>query len=120
MPHTFTQKVWIVGGVFLFLVAIFWSFISNVLSLILADALIASYFNDFSNLIRKKNKWKRGASLAVSIAAIFIFIFLLAWFIGGQGANAGRTLSESLPTINSKSNLDNSAIERKIFHRPTR
>jgi predicted PurR-regulated permease PerM len=69
----------------------------SVLLMAMAGALIAVYFHGLADLIMRKTKLKKRASLAVSIAATTIILVGLTWIIGAKIQRQVVELSSSLP-----------------------
>src|SRR3954470_18225914 len=82
--QTYTQKVWLtVGIVALFVSAILIARVAfNVLLMIMAGSLIATYFHGLADFIERRTKRKRSVAMIVGVAITFIIVGLLFWFMG--------------------------------------
>ncbi|MCM4161874.1 AI-2E family transporter [Antarcticibacterium flavum] len=99
--YTFVQKVWIVGGITALIVILLLLFEAtfNVLILIFAGILIASYFRGISHFIRKKTGWPSWITLSISTVGSFLLVIGLFWLIGATVGSQAAQLEETLPAI---------------------
>jgi predicted PurR-regulated permease PerM len=100
---TYIQKVWhTVGIVALLVIVVLIARVAfNVLLMILAATLIATYFHGLGNIIQRKTKWGRKAAMALSVGGTFAIVAALLWFMGTKIQHQVAQLSHSLPgTIN--------------------
>jgi predicted PurR-regulated permease PerM len=73
----------------------------NILLMALAGSLIAIYFHGLAELIIRKTKMNRKASLFISIAGTIILLSAMTWFVGAKIQIQVAELSNTLPqTIN--------------------
>lgn len=115
---SFTQKVWIAGGILALLVVILLMLKAtfSVLLLILAGSLIAVYLHGLAGLIQRKTKWKEGASVIVSVVGSLLFIVLLFWLIGAKLQSQITQLWDTLPKTmdKAKEQLGQSSLGQKV------
>lgn len=99
--YTFVQKVWIVGGITALIVIFLLLFEAtfNVLILIFAGILIASYFRGVSQFIKKKTGWSSWITLSISTVGTFLVVVGLFWLIGATVGSQAAQLEETLPGI---------------------
>lgn len=99
--YTFVQKVWIVGGITALIVIFLLLFEAtfNVLILIFAGILIASYFRGISHFIKKKTDWSSWITLSISTVGTFLLVVGLFWLIGSTVGSQAAELEETLPAI---------------------
>jgi predicted PurR-regulated permease PerM len=99
--YTFVQKVWIVGGITALIVIFLLLFEAtfNVLILIFAGILIASYFRGISQYIRNKTGWKSWVTLAISTFGTLLLVVSLFWLIGATVSSQAAELEDTLPAI---------------------
>jgi predicted PurR-regulated permease PerM len=100
---TYIQKVWhTVGIVALLVIVVLIARVAfNVLLMILAATLIATYFHGLGNIIQRKTKWGRKPVMAVSVGGTFAILAALLWFMGTKIQHQVAQLSHTLPgTIN--------------------
>lgn len=69
----------------------------NVLLMILAGSLIATYFHGLADLIERHTRWKRWLCMLCSIAGTFVITGTLLWFMGTKIQQQISQLSETLP-----------------------
>jgi predicted PurR-regulated permease PerM len=100
---TYIQKVWhTVGIVALLVIVVLIARVAfNVLLMILAATLIATYFHGLGNIIQRKTKWGRKPAMALSVGGTFAILAALLWFMGTKIQHQVAQLSHTLPnTIN--------------------
>jgi predicted PurR-regulated permease PerM len=119
--YSFTQKVWIAGGIVAFIVVMLLLLKEtfSVLLLILAGTLIAVYFRGLSDLIQRKTKWKSVLCLAISIVGSLLLIALVSWIIGAKVQAQIVEMSDTLPkTIEkTKDQMNQSALGKKFVEK---
>ena len=101
---TYIEKVWYaVGIVTLLVVTILIARVGfNVLLMVLAATLIATYFHGLGNIIQRKIKCGRKVAMAVSVGGSFAILTALFWFMGTKIQHQVAQLTHTLPgTINS-------------------
>jgi predicted PurR-regulated permease PerM len=99
--YTFVQKVWIAGGILALIVIFLLLFEAtfNVLILIFAGVLIASYFRGISRYLHKKTGWKSWITLAISTVGTLLLVVGLFWLMGATVASQAEQLEDTLPAI---------------------
>ncbi|MDB5089837.1 MAG: hypothetical protein JWR09_3831 [Mucilaginibacter sp.] len=116
---TYTEKVWhTVGIVAIVAILILIARVAfGVLLMALAGCLISVYFHGLGDVIQRKTKWSRRASMIVSIASSFIILGFLLWFMGSKIQTQISDLSDTLPhTIsNAKLKLAETPLGRKVL-----
>ena len=116
---TYIEKVWqtvaivalLVGVILIARVAF------NVLLMVLAGSLIATYFHGLGDIIQRRTKMQRKFAMTISLAGSFILIGVLLWFMGTKIQAQVNQLSASLPhTIsNVKAQLSKSDLGQKVL-----
>ncbi|MES2278301.1 MAG: AI-2E family transporter [Bacteroidota bacterium] len=116
---TYIEKVWqTVGIVALLVVVILIMRVAfNVLLMVMAGALISTYFHGLGDLIERKTKLKRRFAMLISVIGSITIIGLLFWFMGTKIQHQVAELSNTLPhTIsNVKAKMAESPIGQKIL-----
>ncbi len=116
---TYIQKVWhTVAIVALLVVVILIARVAfNVLLMILAGALISTYFHGLGDLIQRKTKWSRKPAMYLSVGGTFIILALLFWFMGANIQKQVKELSDTLPhTVQTfKAKLAESSLGQKVL-----
>lgn len=116
---TYITKVWQTMGIVALLVsAILIARVAfNVLLMILAGSLIATYFHGLGDIIERRLKLKRKWAMLISVLSTFVIIGLLFWFMGTKIQQQINQLSESLPgTVhNFKAKLSQNDLGRKVL-----
>ncbi|NCD70325.1 AI-2E family transporter [Mucilaginibacter agri] len=116
---TYIQKVWhTVAIVALLVMVILIARVAfNVLLMVLAGALIATYFHGLGDIIQRRTKWGRKPAMYVSVGGTFILSAALLWFMGANIQVQIKELSDTLPhTVQSaKIKLSHSEIGQKIL-----
>lgn len=119
--YSYTQKVWIAGGIISLIVVILLLLKAtfSVFMLILAGVLIAIFFRGLSGWIATKTKWNDSVSLVVSVAGTLILMILLFWLLGAKIQAQVTELSDTLPTTieNAKAQLNKSSLGQKIVEK---
>ena len=115
---TYAEKVWIKGSIYALIVILILLFKAtfSVLLLILAGALIATFFRGFAALICRKTKWRQGACLAVSVIGTLMLLFGVFWLIGNTIQNQFEQLSKTLPVTieNAKQQLRETSLGKYL------
>ena len=116
---TYIEKVWqTVAIVALLVVVILIARVAfNVVLMVLAGALIATYFHGLGDLVERKTKWKRRYAMLVAVIGTIAVIGLLLWFMGTKIQHQVAELSNTLPhTINNvKAKMATSPIGQKLL-----
>lgn len=96
---TYIQKVWQTVGIVALLVSVILiaRVAFNVLLMILAGSLIATYFHGLGDFIQRHTKWSRRPAMICSVAATFIIVGTLLWFMGTKIQQQINQLSDTLP-----------------------
>lgn len=119
--YSFVKKVWIVGGIFALITVFLLLFKAtfNVLLLVLAGILIATFFRGLSDFIQKKTHWNSNLSLAISIIGSFLILVMIFWLIGAKAQAQISHLSSSLPSAfqDAKDYLDQSQLGQEVIQR---
>jgi len=117
--QTYTQKVWITVGIVALLVsAILIARVAfNVLLMILAGSLIATFFHGLADFIERRTHWKRRWAMICGITITFVLTGLLFWFMGTRIEQQISQLSESLPetVAHLRAKLGQSDLGRKVL-----
>lgn len=69
----------------------------NVLLMVLAGSLIATFFHGLGDMIQRKTKWSRRLAMIISIVGSFAIIGALLWFMGTKIQHQITELSTTLP-----------------------
>lgn len=116
---SYIQKVWqTVAIVALLVVVILIARVAfNVLLMVMAGSLIATYFHGLGDLIERKTKLKRRWAMLISVLGSFAVFGLLLWFMGTKIQQQVAELSNTLPhTVNNvKAKMSESSIGQKIL-----
>jgi predicted PurR-regulated permease PerM len=116
---TYIAKVWhTVGIVALLVVTILIVRVAfDILLMVLAGALIATYFHGLGDMIQRRTKLKRKPAMAISIISTVLLLGGLFWFMGANIQAQVAELSNTLPhTIsNAKVKLGQSAAGQKVL-----
>ncbi|HEX2536249.1 MAG TPA: AI-2E family transporter [Chitinophagaceae bacterium] len=115
----FVRKVWIVAGIAALVVAIFWLGIVtfNVLLLILAAVLIATYFRGLAGILHRNTRLGMKASLAISVIGSLLLLIGFLWFSGTSIQGQAQQLSKTLPSAidNFRQKLSSSTVGQKLL-----
>lgn len=97
--QTYTQKVWVTVGIVALLVsAILIARVAfNVLLMMLAGSLIATFFHGLADFIERRTKLQRRTAMISGVAITFILTGLLFWFMGMRIQQQINELSTTLP-----------------------
>lgn len=117
---TFSKKVWIVGGIFSFIIIVLLliNSIFNVFLLSLAGILIAIYFHGCASIIHRYFHWNKKLSLFISVLINILILVAFFWFVGARLQEQVSQLSDKLPTTiqNAKDHLNNSTVGSKVLN----
>jgi len=69
----------------------------NVLLMVLAGALIATFFHGLGDMIQRKTKFSRKLAMIISVAGSFAIMGALLWFMGTKIQQQVTELSTTLP-----------------------
>lgn len=116
---TYLQKVWQTVGVVALLVSVILvaRVAFNVLLMILAGSLIATFFHGLADLIQRRIKWKRPVAMLAGVAVTFVVAGGLIWFMGTSIQQQIKQLSDTLPNTvqHLKVSLAKSDLGQKIL-----
>ena len=116
---SYSEKVWLTVAIaaLLVLVILILRVAFNVLLMILAGSLIATYFHGLGDLIQQRTGMRRRFAMIISILGSFLIICALLWFMGNKIQDQVSSLSDSFPhTLNTaKEKLSETAIGKKIL-----
>jgi predicted PurR-regulated permease PerM len=116
---TYIQKVWqTVAIVALLVVVILIARVAfNVVLMVMAGSLIATYFHGLGDFIQRKTKMKRRGAMLISTLGSVAILGLLLWFMGTKIQQQVAELSNTLPhTINNvKAKMSTSPIGQKVL-----
>ena len=116
---SYSQKVWLTVGIaaLLILVILILRVAFNVLLMVLAGSLIASYFHGLGDLIQNKTKIRRKFAMAISVIGSFLLVSAMLWFMGAKIQTQVAALGNSLPhTISTaKAKLAETSIGQKVL-----
>jgi predicted PurR-regulated permease PerM len=116
---TYIEKVWqTVAIVALLVVVILIARVAfNVVLMVMAGALISTYFHGMGDFVERKTKLKRRYAMLISVIGSIAILGLLLWFMGTKIQAQVTELSNTLPhTINNvKTKMATSPIGQKIL-----
>jgi len=97
--YSFVQKVWIFCSILALVVILLLLFEAtfNVIILIFASVLIASYFRGISSYLSKKTGWKTAITLTISIGGTFLIFAGIFWLAGATISNEAEKIEDALP-----------------------
>lgn len=89
----------------------------NVLLMVLAGALIATFFHGLGDMIQRKTKLSRRLAMIISVAGSFAIMGVLLWFMGTKIQQQVAELSNTLPhTLNTaKTKLASTPAGQKLL-----
>lgn len=89
----------------------------NVLLMVLAGALIATFFHGLGDMIQRKTKLSRRFAMIISVAGSFAIMGVLLWFMGTKIQQQVAELSNTLPhTLNTaKTKLASTPAGQKLL-----
>ncbi|GAB3931165.1 AI-2E family transporter [Mucilaginibacter myungsuensis] len=116
---TYTEKVWQTVAIVALIVSVILiaRVAFNVVLMIMAGCLIATYFHGVGDVVERRFKVSRQLAMVVSVVGTLSILALLLWFMGTTIQSQVEELSKTLPaTINNvKAKLDESSIGHKIL-----
>jgi len=116
----FSKKVWLVGGIFSFIVVLLLLFkaLFSILLLSLAAILVAVYFRGCAQILHRNLKWPLNLCTFLSVFLNLLLLVGFFWFVGAQLQQQISQLSDTLPkTIqNVKDHLNNSDLGSKVLN----
>lgn len=119
--YTFPQKVWAAGGILALIVCLLLLFraVFSVLLLVLAGALIASFFHGLAGLIKRKTKWPKWLCMTLSIIIFILFAGSVSWFSGYRIQREAAQLAQELPQTwrHAQQKLSQTAVGRELLER---
>lgn len=97
--YSFVQKAWITVGILALILSILLIFKStfSVFILVLAGALIATYFRGLAGMIQKKTQWKSWIAMTISVGGTLLLFTGIFWLIGSEAQSQMSQLSKTLP-----------------------
>lgn len=119
--YSFTKKVWIVAGIFAFVVVMLLLLQAtfSVLLLVLAGVLIAVYFRGLACLVERKTHWSKNICLILAIVATLLLAAVFIWLVGSKLQQQIAQLTDTFPkTIEkAKGQLSQSSLGQKFVDR---
>ena len=116
---SYIQKVWRTVAIIALLVGVILiaRVAFNVLMMALAGCLIATYFHGLGDIIQRHTHMQRKWAMTISIAASFIILGVLLWFMGTKIEVQINQLSNTLPhTISTaKAKLAENPLGQKVL-----
>ena len=116
---TYIEKVWqTVAIVALLVVVILIARVAfSVVLMVLAGALIATYFHGLGDLIQRRTRMKRKFAMIISVAGSFLLLGALLWFMGAKIEHQVVALNSNLPhtVATVKAKLAETAIGQKVL-----
>lgn len=116
----FVEKLWItLGSIALLVILIFILRAAfNVLLMVFAGSLIATYFHGLAELIERHSRLRHRTSVVVSVILTFIVAGLLIWFLGAKISAQVGEMSQDFPELIKKaeSQLEHSSLGRKVLN----
>lgn len=116
--YSFTKKVWVVAGIFAFVVVMLLLLQAtfSVLLLVLAGVLIAVYFRGLGGWIERKTNWQKNLCLAIAVVVTLLLLALFIWLVGSKLQQQVTELTDTLPkTIQkAKEQLSQSSLGQKV------
>lgn len=116
---SYSQKVWIAGGVFAFIIVFLLLFktLFSILLLAFAGVLIAVFFHGFAGLLQRYLHLPRKLSVFVSVIFNLLLIVAFFWFTGSRLQQQVAELSDTLPQTvqQAKEKIQSSAIGGKLL-----
>ena len=117
--QTYIEKVWqtvaivalLVGSILILRVAF------NVLLMVLAGTLIATYFHGLGDMIERNTRLNRRFSMIIAVLGSFVLLAVLLWFMGAKIQTQISELSNSLPgtVSNVKAKLSETTMGQKVL-----
>jgi predicted PurR-regulated permease PerM len=116
---SYTQKVWIAGGVFAFIIVFLLLFktLFSILLLAFAGVLIAVFFHGFAGLLRRYLHLPQKLSVFVAVIFNLLLIVVFFWFTGARLQQQITELSDTLPQTvqQAKGKLQSSTVGSKLL-----
>ena len=116
---TYIEKVWHTVAIVALLVAVILiaRVAFNVVLMVLAGSLIATYFHGLGDIIQRRTRMRRSFAMTIAIAGSFILLGVLLWFMGTKIQTQINQLSATLPhTINNvKGQLSKTSLGQKVL-----
>lgn len=98
---SFVRKVWITGFI-LALIATILLLIEatfNIFVLVLAGALLSSFFRGISHLIKKKTAWRTSVTLSISVFGSLLIMGGIIYLAGSTVVSQTSKMEEKLPEV---------------------
>ncbi len=115
---SFSHKVWIVVGILALTVCVILILrvAFNVLLMVFAGSLIATFFHGFADMIRRFTRWRRAPCVIVSVVGTFALLGTLFWFMGSTIQGQISSLKDDFPKLvaTAQEKLKQSEIGAKI------
>lgn len=116
----FSQKVWIIGGIFSFIAVLLLLFkaLFSILLLSLAAILIAVYFRGCADILHRNFKWPLKLCTFLSVFLNLLLLIGFFWFVGAQLQQQISELSDTLPKTvqHVKDQMDNTTLGSKALN----
>lgn len=119
----YIQKVWHTVGIvaLLAIVILVMRVAFNVLLMVLAGALIATFFHGLGDMIQRKTKLSRRLAMMIAVAGSFAIMGTLLWFMGTKIQGQITELSSTLPHTlgNAKAKMASTPLGKKLLESVT-
>jgi predicted PurR-regulated permease PerM len=116
---SYSQKVWIAGGIFAFIIVFLLLFktLFSILLLAFAGVLIAVFFHGFAGLLQRYLHLPQKLSVFVSVIFNLLLIVAFFWFTGARLQQQIAELSDTLPQTvqQAKGKLESTTIGSKLL-----
>ena len=116
----FTKQVWITLGIIALVVILIFILKAafNVLLMIFAGSLIATYFHGLADVIERRIHIRRRWCVILSVLITFVLAGLLFWFLGAKISDQVSDISKELPQLvkTAEDKLQHSSIGRKVLN----
>lgn len=116
---SYVEKVWKAVAIVLIIAGIVFIMRTafNVLLMILAGALIATYFHGLGDLLQRHTRWRRPLAMTIAVTGSIAILGFLLWFMGAKIQGQVAELSKSLPgTVDVvKTKLGETPVGQKIL-----
>lgn len=116
---SYIQKVWHTAAIVTLLVGVILiaRVAFNVLLMVLAASLIATYFHGLGDIIQRRTRWQRKWAMITSILVSFIVLGALLWFMGTKIQTQIAELSSTLPhTVSTfKAKMGETPVGQKVL-----
>lgn len=116
---TYIEKVWHTVAIVALLVTVILiaRVAFNVLLMVLAGSLIATYFHGLGDIIQRRTRMRRKFAMIISILGSFALLAVLLWFMGTKIQSQVTELSHKLPATvaNVKASLNKTPTGQKIL-----